>query len=72
MAFEGWEEAQTTEDFFSALDDNTEIGTSAEEIIDKVIEEEGNTPDKNKPTISLCSGTGSISIVELNPSLMAV
>ena len=51
MAFEGWEEAQTTEDFFSALDDNTEIGTSAEEIIDKVIEEEGNTPDKNKPTI---------------------
>ena len=51
MAFEGWEEAQTTEDFFSALDNNTEIGTSAEEIIDKVIEEEENTPDKNKPKV---------------------
>ena len=49
MAFEGWEEAQTTEDFFSALDDNTEIGTSAEEIIDKVIEEEDIVIDKNKP-----------------------
>ena len=46
MAFEGWEEAQTTEDFFSALDNNTEIGTSAEEIIDKVIEEEENTPSR--------------------------
>lgn len=49
MAFEGWEEAQTTEDFFSALDDNIEIGTSAEEIIDKVIEEEEIVIDKNKP-----------------------